>query len=175
MKPMQGSAEEVTLVLKNVRPPEGPTLSEVALGSTGLHISGPPLGAFLDRPAGVHVTIKTHDLQEFIDKNLGDRFRDCVVHVTHEGIRLEGQIKALLAVPFTAEVMPIVKGDRQIEIELISASIMGASTPGMVQSQLDKLNPVFDTTKFPVDLRLVSVTCEYGQIRIVGELTPLGQ
>ena len=67
----------------------------------------------------------------------------------------------------------IVDGQK-LFVDLESVEILGAGAKNLVQSQLDKINPVLDADSFPISATLTEVTTDAGVVTVRGTAAPKG-
>ncbi len=94
--------------------------------------------------------------------------RDVVVRMPDGEIEIEATAKVVFEVRATLTCRLRVVEGRQVFVDLVDLSVPVAR--GLVEGQLEQLNPVFDVADLPLALELTRVAVEGGRIAIEGRV-----
>ena len=94
------------------------------------------------------------------------------VIVRPHGIIVEASVSILIRIGGTATCRLKIEDEKRLLVELVSAEFLGVGASGLIQNQLEKLNPVLDTDDLPLPVALKEVRLEQGVLRIFGTALP---
>lgn len=159
--------------LLSVRLPMGLVLDEVIVQGEDLTLTKHPISIKLDQPGSLEVRLGESGLGAFLEKKAPSSLSDFKVRLKDERILVEASVKMIFSIDVTATCkLRIVEGKQLfVELEKLDA-IGGQSTFGMVQSQLDKINPVLDVKDLPVEAVLNNVIIDNGILTLFGSVSP---
>jgi hypothetical protein len=159
-------------VLHDVLLPMGLNVQTVKLSGLGLKCSSHPLTANADEPGKLEVFVAEKDLANFLNKTSPAGLKNISVEAKDGTLHINATKTVLIDVKaFAICSLRIVDGKR-LFVDLESIDIMGAGPKQLIQSQLDKINPVVDTADFPVNATLDTVIVAQGGIHLLGRVEP---
>jgi len=150
----------------------GLNVDSVKLVIDKLHIESEPFSASVPHPGKLDVFVSHESLATFLNHKAPGGFRNFQVHSDGGQLIVSATMKMILEVKATATcTLRIAKGE-QLFVDLQHVSIMGAGATQLVQSQLEKMNPVLDMCEFPIPAKIESVHIEAQGIRLHGHVSP---
>lgn len=159
------SAELSGLIL-----PVGLRVKNVKLSGSGLRCTAHPPSAVSDEPGDLEVFVAQEDLAKFLNESSPAGLKNVQVEAREGRLHITATKTVLIDLKAQAAcTLRIVEG-RKLFVELESVDILGAGPKQLVQSFLDKVNPVLDTADFPVDATLESVLVGGGGVLLRGKV-----
>lgn len=159
-------------VLTGLVLPMGLRVESVKLSGIGLKCSYEPFSATADVPGKLEVFVAEQDLADFLNKMSPAGLKNVSVEARGGTLHIRATKTVLIDVKAYAICsLRIVEGKR-LFVDLESIDIMGAGPKQLIQSQLDKINPVLDTADFPVNATLDTVEVAKGGILLLGRIEP---
>ncbi|RYG23520.1 DUF2993 domain-containing protein [bacterium] len=152
--------------------PMGLKVSRVEVKGVGAAVEAKPFALNLVQPGALTAEVAEADLTTFLEKqDIGGLHS---ISVSAKGGKLHVNAKKTLLVDLKIAAVAslrIVDG-RQLWIDVESVDVMGAGAKNLVQSQIDKVNPVLDVADLPVDTTLQTVEVEGGKVVLRGAVSP---
>lgn len=109
-----------------------------------------------ETPATTIVRISPESLQTFIASQLPAMVRDPQVRFQDGKILVSASVKVLVEISATATLSLVIQDQKKLLVELIDVDKPGP-VRGILENQLDAVNPVFDAKDLPLDLKLERV------------------
>ena len=103
-----------------------------------------------------------------------DNVQEISLKLEPRQIRIQASVRLILPMTATALCTLRIEANKRVFVELQSVEILGAGVKGIVQKQLDAINPVLDVTPLPVDVSLDEIRIEEGRLVALGKLMPPG-
>ena len=147
--------------------PNGLLVERISVAGRDVQIQPKPLDLILSAPGTLSAELTEGELARFISGQLPAAVRD--VEVQCIGGRL--QVAAIAKVVFEIRAiamcrLEIVHG-RFIYVRLESVE-PGGPVGSLIESQIDRINPVFDAADLPLPVTLQSVSSEAGRLTVSG-------
>jgi hypothetical protein len=161
--------------LADVVLPIGLSLDTVVLTGRALHVESKPFKAVSPQPGNLRVTVGEKSLAAFLEKQAPGGLRDFSVRLKDGRLYIEATKNVIIDVRAKAVCTLRIVNGREVFVDLESVDVMGAGVKNLVQTQLEKLNPVLDTRDFPVEAELDSVTADEGHLIVLGRVSPPSQ
>jgi hypothetical protein len=152
--------------------PMGLRVQSVKLSGVGLKCSYPPFAAESEKPGILEVFVSEADLADFLNKMSPAGLKNVSVEAKGGLLHIRATKTVLIDVKAYAICSLRIVDAKQLFVDLQSVDIMGAGPKQLIQSQLDKINPVVDTTDFPFVARLNTVEVAEGGILLKGTIAP---
>lgn len=151
--------------------PFGLVVDEVDLNAEGATLDQHPFRIGVPQPGKVTVRVSQENLQKFIVSEAPPNLEAFEIRL-HEGkVYVEADAKMVIKLHVKARCnLEIVEG-RKLYVRLEEVELLGVGAKGLVEKQLEKLNPVLDVADFPFDLILESVHLAEGQVVLKGTAT----
>jgi hypothetical protein len=152
--------------------PMGLAVDSVKVAAEGLHIETSPFMATVAQPGTFEVFVGDRSLSAFIGRKSPGNLRN--VEVTSSGgkLHVKGSVVMILELPASAVCNLRIVQNRYLYVELESVNVMGAGATSLVQSQLEKINPILDVDEFPVRASLERVDVVEGGVLLLGTVAP---
>ncbi len=163
--------ESLAALFRNLRLPVGLVVDEVRLEGDGLALNTPKSSVGLDRPGRVVATISEHRLAEFLNLKAPGGLRGFAVRAEGGELTVTAQAPMLIPVKATAQCSLEIVDGKRLNVVLKDVEVLGLGARGLVEAQLDKLNPVFDAAELPLDVTLTRVEVEGGLLTLHGEIS----
>ena len=164
--------DEFTVHLRNVSLPMGLRVDDVRLAGRGLHLEKEPFVISVPEPGRLEVFVSDASLAAFLEgqapaglKNFKIQARDGLLHV-------QAVKTVLVDLKANAVCSLRIEERRKLMVVLESVDVAGAGVKNLIQSQLDKVNPIFDVAEFPIKATLESVTVDDGGVILLGTVAP---
>lgn len=131
-----------------------------------------PIQIELDEPGRVEALIDEADVQKLVQSRAGDQLRDLVVRLLPDRIEATATVQVVFAIRATAVLTLRIADGTKLYVDVQSVNVMGSAGQNLVQRQLDAMNPLLDTTTFPLAVRLEQVEIREGELRLTGSVAP---
>lgn len=159
--------QRVQVDLSGMILPNGLQVDRIVVGGDNVQIVPKPLDLILSGPGALSAELTEGELARFISGQLPAAVRD--VEVQCIGGRL--QVAAIAKVVFEIRAiamcrLEIVDG-RYLYVRLESVE-PGGPVGSLIESQIDRINPVFDAADLPLPVTLHSVASEAGRLTVSG-------
>ena len=159
----------VEVVLTNAALPMGLVINAITLHAKDLHLEKEPFKVEVKEPGSLEALLLGPNIAAFLDKEapgglkgFGVELRDGKIFVT----------ASLMIMKASAVCTLRIEDEQKLYIDLESVDVMGIGARNMVQSQLEKINPVIDVSDLPMPVRLVSHTIDNGKLILHGTVLP---
>lgn len=153
--------------------PMGLRLDRIHLSGVGLSILAKPFEAKVQRPGRLEVVITDIDVAKFLDQEAPAGLKNFQVEIVAGKLIVSAVKNMIIDVKARAICTLRVMGGTQLFVDLEAADVMGAGNiKGLLEKQLEELNPVFDTADLPLNARITTVEAEAGRILLRGEVAP---
>lgn len=158
--------------LAGVRLPMGLRLQQVQIDGQGLRVEKEPLLIQMPRPGNLLVVVAQKDLSDFLEHESPGGLRDFEVQMKPGELHVWATKNMLLDIRAHAICTLRIAVGSQLHVDLQSVEAMGMGATSLVQSQLEKINPVFDVADLPFRALLDSVEIEAGHLTLRGRVSP---
>ncbi|HWD41796.1 MAG TPA: LmeA family phospholipid-binding protein [Fimbriimonas sp.] len=162
----------MTATLKGFVLPMGLTIDTVNVSGSGIHLESDPFEVRLSQPGNFEARLKASDIAGFLNEKAPGGLKNFKIEARDDKLYVDMVKTVLLDVPVKAVCKLRIEARRQVFIDLESVEVSGVGAKNLVQSQLDKLNPVVDAADFPVDAALLSVTTASNEVVLQGTISP---
>jgi hypothetical protein len=109
------------------------------------------------------------NLAAFLNKQAPGGLKDFQVELKEGKIHVQASVMIMKA---SAVCNLRIQDGTTLYVDLESVDVMGVGAKHMVQSQLDKINPVLDTKDLPLDAYLTGYEISEGRLILRGNLSP---
>lgn len=157
------------VVLENVSLPMGLQVNAVTLAASAVRLEQDPFRIVVSKPGTLTALILAQNLADFLNRQAPGGLRDFKVDLREGKIHVQATLMIMKAAAVCT--LRIVDG-RQLFVDLESVDVMGVGAKNMVQSQLEKINPVLDAAQLPVLAQLTSYEVEDGKLILYGNISP---
>lgn len=158
--------------IKDVLLPMGLRVASVDVRGEGGTLDSEPFALRLSVPGSMEARVEEEALAEFLEQQAPGGIHGFSVRAEGGKIHVRAKKTMLVELKITALAsLRLVEG-RQLWIDVESVDVMGAGAKNLVQSQIDKINPVLDVSDLPVDATLSSVEIGDGRVILRGTVSP---
>lgn len=152
--------------------PMGLKVSRVEVTGTGAAVESKPFALNLVQPGSLVAEVLEQDLTAFLEKQEIAGMHSFSVQAEAGKLHVRAKKTLLVDLKITATASLRIVDERQLWIDVESVDVMGAGAKNLVQSQLDKVNPVLDVADLPVNATLEAVEAEGGKVVLRGTVAP---
>lgn len=131
-----------------------------------------PISIALNDWAQLEATVTETDLADFLTRQAPGGLKDFEVSIKGGFVHVSATARVIVEVRATAICRLVLKEQRYLFVELDSVDGL-AMAKGMIQGQLDQINPVLDAGDLPLLIELDNVQAEQGQVVLRGRARPL--
>ena len=152
--------------------PMGLRVARVDVTGEGATAVDKPFSLALASPGRMVAEVLEDDMAAFLEGQAPGGLKEFSVRA--EGGKLHVRAKKTLVVDLKVSAVASlrIKDGRQLWIDVESVDVMGAGAKNLVQSQIDRINPVLDAKDLPIDATLESVEADGGKVVLRGTLSP---
>ena len=152
--------------------PMGLRVDRVRIIGSGLQFSHDPFGVKTEEGGKLEVFVSEEDLAAFLNKSSPAGLKNVTVEAKNGMLHIRATKTVLIDVKaYVVCTLRIVDG-KKLFVDLESIELMGVGPKQLMQTQLDKINPVIDTEDFPVLAHLETVDVTQGGILLRGRVWP---
>lgn len=161
----------LSATLNQVRLPMGLMVSEVVVSASQAEIASDPFNVSLADWGSVTAVVTAPDLAAFLNEKAPGGLRDFSVTIEEGFVRVGATAKVIVDIRAVVVCTLAILDGRKLFVRL--EEVEGLSmAKGMVQSQLDQINPVVDVNDLPLDIVLERVVAESQSITLYGRARP---
>lgn len=160
---------QVEVVLQNVALPMGLVINGVTLVAKQVHLEKDPFKITVPEPGTLEALVFAPNLADFLNKQAPGGLKDFKVELRDGKVHVQASIMIMKAL---AVCTLRIQDETQLFVDLESVDVMGVGAKNMVQSQLDKINPVLDAADLPIEAKLTGYEISDGRLIIRGLITP---
>lgn len=147
----------------------GLTINAITLHASSLHLEKEPFKIQIPEPGALEALILEPNLASFLNKQAPGGLRDFKVELKEGKIHVQASVMIMKA---SAICNLRIQDGTALYVDLESVDVMGVGAKNMVQSQLDKINPVLDTKDLPIDSVLTDYEIADGKLVLRGQISP---
>lgn len=157
------------VVLQNLSLPMGLVINAMTLHAKHVHIEKDPIVISVPEPGTLEALVLAPNLADFLNKQAPGGLRDFKVELKEGKIHVQASIMIMKA---SAVCSLRIQDGTKLYVDLETVDVMGVGARNMVQSQLDKINPVLDADDLPIEAQLTEYEITDGSLIVRGHLTP---
>ena len=162
-----GSAD---VSLRGLILPMGLRIDTVLIQGSNLSCSYSPTNITAEEPGKLDVFVSAVDLNQFLNTMAGTGLKNISIEAKDGALHIRATKTVLIDVKAYAVCTLRIDSHRKLFVDLQSVEIMGVGTKQLIQSQLDKINPVVDTADFPIPALMDTVQIVDGGIKVLGRV-----
>lgn len=166
------SVERWEVTLQGLVTPVGFKLNALRILGTEAGFGTDPFTYRLAEPADFEALILEESLESFVRTKLPDNFEDAKLALEPGRIVVKATVRVILPVSATAVCTLRIDEGKRIFVVLESVEMLGAGVKGLVQKQIDAINPILDVSEWPAEASLQSIAIEAGRVIAFGTLRP---
>jgi hypothetical protein len=160
---------KVEVVLQDVALSMGLVINAITLHATNLHLEKEPFKVSAPEPGSLEALVLEDNLAAFLTKQAPGGLRDFQVQLKDGKIHVQASVMIMKVV---AVCTLRIQDGAALYVDLESVDVMGVGAKNMVQSQLDKINPVLNADELPIKATLTDYEISDGRLVIRGQITP---
>ena len=160
------------VVLNDLVTPMGLTIAAVVVRGDGAKLRTEPFAYEMDGEADLEALIHESALEAFVKTKVPDNIQDIWLSLLPEKVHVRAVVRVILPVTANAVCTLRIEDEKRVFVELESVEVLGAGVKGLVQKQLDAINPVLDVADLPLEVRLTEIRIEEGRLVAVGKAKP---
>lgn len=149
----------------------GLVVDELHLVGSDAQVATDPVSIELSDWAQLEATVMEADLADFLTRQAPGGLKDFDVTIKGGFVHVAATARVIVEVRATAICRLVLKEQRYLFVELDSVEGL-AMAKGMIQGQLDQINPVLDAGDLPLRVELDHVEAEQGRIVLRGRAQP---
>ena len=165
--------ETLALLATEVTVPVGLTLDDVEVQVEKAEAAMSPFSLQLVTPATLKVRIGTQNIAAFLEKESPGGLKDFVVQLEDGLVSVEATARILVELRVTAVCRLRTVDRSKIFVDLDSVSVKAPMVHGMVQQQLDKINPILDMADIGNHIQIESVGVADGFVTVMGSVSSI--
>ncbi|HVL37858.1 MAG TPA: LmeA family phospholipid-binding protein [Fimbriimonadaceae bacterium] len=160
--------------VRKLATPMGLVVDEVRLrASAETAITTKPFAVTLEKPATLEARISEQGLAAFLNAQSPGGLKDFQVQLSDGKVTASASARMLIEIRATAVCTLKIVDGRQIWVELQQVEVFGGiNAKGLVEGQLEKVNPVLDVSDLPLRVILTGVAIDSGYVIVYGEALP---
>jgi hypothetical protein len=163
---------EFTAHLRNVKLPMGLLVDDVRLAGSGLHLQHDPFVAKVVEPGQLEVFVSEASLADFLNVQAPAGLRNFQVEARDGKLFVLAVKTVIVDLKASAVCTLRIVDQSKLMVDIESVDVGGAGVKNLIQSQMDRLNPVLDVADFPVKAKLLSVGVERNGVILFGTVEP---
>lgn len=156
----------------NLELPFGLVVDSFRLSASGGSAETKPFSLSLSESALVEATVSQGSLLNFLTRESPGNVRMEALHITPKGIVVTASIRVLIELKGNALCQLRIEDRKRIIVVLEEVDVMGVGAKGLVQNQIDQINPVLDAADLPFNIELTEVELRSGELVIRGTANP---
>lgn len=145
----------------------GLSISELTLQADATEIATDPFSVNMD-PAELEAKITAEAVAAFLEQKAPGGLQRFAVQIENGTVTVEASARVIVEIRARVVCTLRLVDGKQIWVDLASADGVPSPVRGLVESNLAKVNPVFDTAELPLDVTLTSIEAEDGTILLKG-------
>ncbi len=143
-------------------------LSSLRIQAGRATIAGEPFRAEFEGGATFEAEIDEDTLQEFVASRVPQGIQVQSVSLVPGEIHVRASVRMLIELSAVAVCVLRVEDGTRVFVDALSVDALGGGATGMVQRQLDEVNPVLDVSGLPFSVKLSGVEVAAGRILVKG-------
>ena len=160
------------IVLNDLVTPIGLTIAAVVMHGDGARFQTEPFAYEMDGEVDLEAMIHESALEAFVKSKVPENVQEIWLSLLPDKVHIRAVVKMLLPVTANAVCTLRIEDGERVFVVLESAEALGAGIKGLVQKQLDAINPVLDVSDIPFEVRLTEIRIEEGRLVATGKAKP---
>jgi hypothetical protein len=160
------------VVLNDLVTPVGLIIAAVVIRGDGAHVWTEPFSYEMESEADLEALIHESALEAFVKTKVPDNIQDIWVSLLPEKVHVRATVRMIIPVTANAVCTLRIEEGKRVFVDLESVEVLGAGVKGLVQKQLDAINPIVDVSELPFEVRLTEMRIEEGRLIAVGKARP---
>jgi hypothetical protein len=152
--------------------PIGLRVDSVRVTGSSLEVFKDPLRATVPAPGKVEIVISEQSVTEMLSKASPAGLKNMRVRFTEGKMRFDAVKTVLVDLKVSGVCQLHIVDESNVFVQLESVEVMGADIRQLVQSQIEKINPILQTSMFPFPVSLRKIEMNDGRLSVWGEVSP---
>ena len=161
--------ESLDLRLKRVSLPIGLVLDEVLISGHGASVSTDPFSVHLSEPGRAVVRIHEGSVERFLEEMKPGGASDFSAQASGGRLNIQSSVKILVEIRVDI-VCSLVSDGKVIDIKIEDGE--PAAARKMIESQIEKINPVLNLADLPLNITVQEIVIDEGWIELRGSVVP---
>ncbi len=166
------AVDQFDVCLEGLVVPMGLKLDTVHIRGKSLTIQSHPFEATAPEPGAMEVTCSAANIAAFLEKESPAGLRDFKVGLRDGKMYISAVKNMIVDIKANAVCSLKVVDGTKLFVELESVDAMGVGAKGLVQSQLERINPVLDTADLPLEATISEVETDNDCLIVRGTVAP---
>ncbi len=150
----------------------GLRVDTVKVSGVGLHLTHEPFSITTDAPGTLEVFVDEKDMAELLNKMAPAGLKNVSIEAKNSVLHIRATKTLLIDLKAYAVCSLRIVGGQKLFVDLESVEILGSEPKQLIQTQLNKINPVIDLADFPFEATLETVEIGRGGIHLKGRVEP---
>jgi hypothetical protein len=150
----------------------GLVVDDVRIEGANATIDTHPFAVHLEQPGHVEAHVAALDLAAFLDAKAPGGLKDFGIAIREGKVYVEATARVIVEVRAKVVCTLRIHEKKQLFVDLESVDVMGIGAKGMVQGQLDQINPVLDASQFPLNVEFEEVIADHDRLILKGAAAP---
>ena len=148
--------------------PFGLKVDAVKLTAEDVKVAQHPFNLELPTHAKVLATVSQANLADFLNIEKPGGLSDFEVKLEAGKLYVSATAKVVFDIRANAVCSLEVRNDKEVWAVLESVDMLGVGAKGLVEKQLEKINPILDTEEFPFEMSITKITISEGELILIG-------
>ena len=129
-----------------------------------------PLKVRLDTPGTAKAIVTEQGIADFLEVKSPGNISNFSVKISGGQIYVSASANIVITLPVKAVCSLEIVDQNKLFVRLDSVDVMGGKAKGIVESQLEKVNPILDASDLPINVAFTSVEVDAGLVTLHGEV-----
>ncbi|MBS1705899.1 MAG: LmeA family phospholipid-binding protein [Armatimonadetes bacterium] len=165
------SCGHVDLRLDRLKLPNGLLVDSLSLDADNLQFDTQSKQASLATAGTCVATVSEQSLTEFLMAELPSAIRKVEVQCVGGRIQIAAIARVIVEIKALALCRLEIVDERELYVRLESVT-PGGPVEGIVESNLEKVNPVFKSEDIPFPVRMLEARVEHGKVQLICQVMP---
>lgn len=127
-----------------------------------------PFHIRLSQPGKARAVVTEGAVAQLLAAKAPNSIKDFQVQISDGLIYVEAKAQIVVTIPVKAACSLEIQEGKRLIVRIESVDVMGGAAKNLVESQIAKINPIFDASDLPIDIRLDTVDADAGKIVVDG-------
>jgi hypothetical protein len=148
----------------------GLTIDELVVTSGSAQVSVDPPGLSLQQPGKATVVVGEASVQSLLEKQAPAGKNSFVISISNGLVKVTAKARIVVELSITAHCRLVIREGNQLHVELQAVDLGGTPAKRLLETQLNKINPLVDGKDLPIQIEMNQVTALDGKITIHGKI-----
>lgn len=154
--------------LRQIELEMGLNVDEIEIESGPAQVGLSPFSLELTKPAPLSVRISASSVEKFLNLKAPSGVKDFSVELKDGKIRIQATVKVVFEIRAGVVCRLEIEDEQRLLVVLESVDSVATMARGMIEGQIEKVNPLLDVEELPLPVRLSKVQIEDGWINLDG-------